>query len=241
MDLNFMNNKTFIYIGIAILIIIAVYYLYKYFFKKPEPEYPTQKIINDYVNENSIESYENKEKPVREIDIYSGNPYFIIGIDGEPIGKMKFELFDDDVPKTCQNFRHLCAKGLGDKKDACYKNSIFHRVIKEFMIQGGDFTNFDGTGGMSIYGKKFDDENFNLKHNQPGLLSMANSGPNTNGSQFFITLKETPWLDDKHVVFGILLEGYEIIKKIENLPVNESDKPLQEIKIVNCGLIYDDK
>lgn len=218
-----------IYILIAIVVIIAIYFIYNYFKKKPA-------IQNNIQDKAKIEEFKEQE-----LDITKGNPFFDISIDGKEVGRIKFELFDDDVPKTCQNFRHLCAKGLGDKKDACYKNSIFHRVIKEFMIQGGDFTNFDGTGGMSIYGKKFDDENFNLKHNQPGLLSMANSGPNTNGSQFFITLKETPWLDDKHVVFGILLEGYEIIKKIENLPVNKTDKPLQEIKIVNCGLIYDDK
>lgn len=238
MDFSFMNNKTFLYIGLAILIIIAIYYLYKYFFKKPELEYSTQKIINDYVTENSIESYENKEKPVREIDIHNGNPYFIIGIDGLPVGKMKFELFDDDVPKTCANFRYLCAKGMDEKKESCYKNSIFHRVIKDFMIQGGDFTNFDGTGGKSMYGAKFEDENFNLKHNQPGLLSMANSGPNTNGSQFFVTLTEIPHLDDKHVVFGILLEGFDILKKIENIETDEYDKPKQEVKIIDCGIDY---
>ena len=214
----------YIYILIAIIILIAAYLLYKYYFKKSP-------VIMDNVHENFIE-----EKKQENIDISKGNPYFVISIDGKEEGKLKFELFDDDVPKTCANFRYLCAKGLDDKKEPCYKNSIFHRVIKDFMIQGGDFTNFDGTGGMSMYGNKFNDENFNLKHNQPGLLSMANSGPNTNGSQFFITLKETPHLDDKHVVFGILLEGFDILKKIENLETNEEDKPIQEVKIINCGI-----
>ena len=252
MDFSFMNNKTLIYIGLAIFVIIAIYYLYNYlynyFFKKPAHE--TQKLINDNisndennnvsnnVSNNVNESYENQEKPVHEIDIHSGNPYFIIGIDGEPVGKMKFELFDDDVPKTCANFRHLCAKGLDGGNEACYKNSIFHRVIENFMIQGGDFTNFNGTGGLSIYGEKFEDENFNLKHNQPGLLSMANSGPNTNGSQFFVTLAETPHLDDKHVVFGILLEGFEILKKIEKIETDDNNKPKQVVKIIDCGIDY---
>ncbi len=215
--------SVYIYILIAIIILIAIYLIYRYFFQKKPL----------LTNNTSQEQFENKEK---EIDITSGNPFFIISIDGKEVGKLKFELFDDDVPNTSSNFRYLCAKGLGDKKEACYKNSIFHRVIKDFMIQGGDFTNFDGTGGMSMYGNKFNDENFNLKHNQPGLLSMANSGPNTNGSQFFITLKETPHLDDKHVVFGILLEGFDILKKIENLETNEEDKPIQEVKIINCGI-----
>lgn len=215
--------SVYIYILIAIIILIAIYLIYRYFFQKKPL----------LTNNTSQEQFENKEK---EIDITSGNPFFIISIDGKEVGKLKFELFDDDVPNTSSNFRYLCAKGLGDKKEACYKNSIFHRVIKDFMIQGGDFTNFDGTGGMSMYGNKFNDENFNLKHNQPGLLSMANSGPNTNGSQFFITLKETPHLDDKHVVFGILLEGFDILKKIENLETDEEDKPIQEVKIINCGI-----
>jgi len=217
----------YIYILIAILIVIAIYYLYKYLFPTKKP---VQLINNQEKFENIIQ---------KEIDITQGNPYFKIAINGEEVGKIKFELFDDDVPKTCQNFRYLCTQGLDNKKEPCYKNSLFHRVIPEFMIQGGDFTNFDGTGGKSMYGEKFDDENFNLKHNQPGLLSMANSGPNTNGSQFFITLNETPHLDEKHVVFGILLEGYDILKKIENLETDDKDKPLQEVKIIECGLEND--
>ena len=224
----------YFYILIAIVILIAVYLLYHYFYK-------SKPLIKNNIDSNSNSIEEFKEKEEKEIDITRGNPYFVISIDGEKLGTLKFELFDDDVPKTCSNFRYLCAKGLGDKKEACYKNSIFHRVIKEFMIQGGDYENFNGTGGKSIYGDKFEDENFNLKHNQPGLLSMANSGPNTNGSQFFITLKETPWLDDKHVVFGILLDGFDIIKKIENLNTDEEDKPVKEIKIIDCGISYNEE
>ncbi len=211
----------YIYILIAIIILIAIYLIYQYF-KKPA------------LLENKIT--EEFKEPEKIIDITKGNPFFIISIGGNEVGKLKFELFDEDVPKTCSNFRYLCTQGLSGKTEACYKNTIFHRVIKDFMIQGGDFTNFDGTGGISMYGKKFEDENFDLKHNQPGLLSMANSGPNTNGSQFFVTLKETPHLDNKHVVFGILLEGFETLKKIENLTTNQEDKPLEEVKIINCGI-----
>ena len=149
-------------------------------------------------------------------------------------------LFADEVPQTAENFRALCTgeKGKGKSgKPLHYKNSSFHRIIPDFMIQGGDFTNKDGTGGVSIYGERFDDENLTLKHTKPGLLSMANSGPNTNGSQFFITTVPTPHLDGKHVVFGEVEQGMEIVKLLENDPTDENDSPNKACIIADCGLI----
>ncbi|OAL31566.1 hypothetical protein AYO22_01158 [Fonsecaea multimorphosa] len=170
----------------------------------------------------------------------SGRPrvYFDITIGGRPQGRIVFELYSDVVPKTAENFRALCTgeKGMGKQgKPLHYKGSIFHRVIKAFMIQGGDFTRFNGTGGESIYGEKFEDENFNLKHDRPFLLSMANSGPGTNGSQFFITTVPTPHLDGKHVVFGEVINGKNIVRTIENLPL-QSDKPQGgDVVVAECG------
>lgn len=160
----------------------------------------------------------------------SGNVFFDISIGGEAPERVNFKLYDDVTPKTCKNFRELCTgqNGFG------YKGSSFHRVIKGFMIQGGDFTRGNGTGGKSIYGEKFADENFTKKHTKVGLLSMANAGKNTNGSQFFVTTAITSHLDGKHVVFGECLD-YDVIKKVENNKVGGGDKPIKKVTIVDCG------
>lgn len=163
--------------------------------------------------------------------------FFDITIGGSPAGRIIMELYYDDVPKTAENFRCLCTgeKGMGKwGKPLHFKNSIFHRVIPNFMCQGGDFTRANGTGGESIYGEKFADENFKRQHTGPGMLSMANAGPNTNGSQFFLTTVKTDWLDGKHVVFGQVVEGMDIVKKMEEQGT-QSGKPKTEVKIADCG------
>ncbi|KAI8930871.1 peptidyl-prolyl cis-trans isomerase cpr6 [Plenodomus lindquistii] len=164
--------------------------------------------------------------------------FFDISIGDVKAGRVVFELYNDVVPKTAENFRALCTgeKGVGGAgKPLHYKGSIFHRVIKGFMIQGGDFTQGNGTGGESIYGEKFEDENFERMHTKPFLLSMANAGPGTNGSQFFVTTVPTPHLDKKHVVFGEVIAGKSIIRQIENLKTQSGDKPWQDAAIVDCG------
>jgi cyclophilin family peptidyl-prolyl cis-trans isomerase len=234
-----MDISTFI---IFIAIIIIFYLIYKkitYVEKKlyqplklklkstlkslKNPNLKTKKKVNFKLPKKE-KNKKNKKNNFVFMDIGSNSKYF---------GKIIIKLFDNITPKTCENFRELCHK----KK---YYDAPFHRIIKDFMIQGGDFTKGDGTGGMSIFGVKFEDENFKLFHDKPYLLSMANSGPNTNGSQFFILTNPQPHLNGKHVVFGEITSGFEVIDELNDVQVSGNDRPLENIKILDCG-IYDKK
>jgi len=172
-----------------------------------------------------------------DLEKITNKVYFDLDIGGESAGRITIGLFGDTVPKTVENFRALCTgeKGVGKAgKPLHYKGSSFHRIIPNFMIQGGDFTDGNGRGGESIYGTKFQDENFKLKHEAPMYLSMANAGPNTNGSQFFITTVKTAWLDGKHVVFGKIIDGVDVVKKAEGVGSN-SGQPSKIVTISDSG------
>jgi peptidyl-prolyl cis-trans isomerase B (cyclophilin B) len=175
----------------------------------------------------AVESNDGKKGPK-----VTDKVWFDIKIGDEEVGRIEIGVFGKTVPKTAANFIELAKKTeIGEG----YLGSKFHRVIKDFMIQGGDFTKGDGTGGRSIYGEKFADENFKLKHYGSGWLSMANAGKDTNGSQFFITTKKTPWLDGRHVVFAKIISGMDVVRKIEATKTDGRDKPAEDVTIFNCG------
>jgi cyclophilin family peptidyl-prolyl cis-trans isomerase len=193
-----------------------------------------------YTLQSQLSEKVNDNDPVSPRTKVTTRVFFDVDIDDKPVGRIVMGLFGDVVPKTVKNFQTLGQGNLYNKqKRLSYENSTFHRVIPGFMIQGGDFTHHNGMRGMSIYGTKFADENFSLRHSGPGILSMANSGPNTNGSQFFICTSKTPHLDGRHVVFGCVLDGWNVVKQIESMG-SRSGTPQKKIVITKAGVLSDD-
>jgi cyclophilin family peptidyl-prolyl cis-trans isomerase len=219
-------NYKWILLGLGILLILLIIYKKRNSilgFFKPVCPYAQSKKEEDFTP--SIQPPD--PDPVKE--------YIVLSVSKSPkeneevpIGDIYIKLYEDIVPKTCNNFKSL--------SKIEYKNCVIHRVIKGFMLQTGDYENSNGTGGISVYGKKFPDENFHLKHTKRGLLSMANSGPDTNGSQFFITFDAAPHLDGKHVVFGEVVKGWEVLDAIEAMKTNEKDEPADLLYISNTKI-----
>ena len=250
-----MNNKVLV-ITILLLIIVVLYFNFNLVSSNPiindEKKVETEIEAKEEIEKNNLDSkmseYDNNEEEgelhseditdmfnlseenPEEIDDSEGKNIAYLDIDvNNNRGRILISLNNKVAPKTSKNFSVLCEK-------KAYVNSPFHRVIKNFMIQGGDFTNYDGTGGISIYGNTFKDENFDIK-NVRGTISMANSGPNTNGSQFFISTKDNDFLNGKHVVFGKVIKGMDLVDYIETVETDDNDRPLNEIKVVDSGLL----
>lgn len=231
------DNNVKIKIFLIIIILAIVYFL---FFRDVKHTKNTNKqiltdemLLDELMEKEKLNSLHRfRKKKHKKSKSKKKYVYLEICVGNKNPEKIKIKLFDKIVPRTCNNFRELC-------KTKKYKNTIFHRIIQDFVIQGGDYENFDGTGGRSIYGETFPDENFYLNHDKSLLLSMANSGPDTNGSQFFITTGKTPHLDGKHVVFGEVVKtqkSKKLIKILNNIETNENDNPRVKCEITDCGI-----
>lgn len=222
---------------LAFIVCLIVFIGYKFWQK-----YQTKSIEDDAKATPIVEGMEGASKEDIEKKPKKRGVYFDMAVGEKEVGRVKIELFDSVVPKTCENFRGLCIGQKDEKSGRVFKpymGTLFHRLIPGFMIQGGDYENGNGTGGNSIWGGKFADESFESgKHSSEGFLSMANSGPNSNGSQFFITLGAAPHLDGKHVVFGKVVEGLDIVKNMQQIRTDDNDRPQADIMILDCGETY---
>lgn len=225
-------TKEGLLVGLIVCLIIFVGYRYY-------QKYQHQSALKDAADNPIVEGMETASKVDAVPTVKKEGVYFELAVGEKEVGRVEMELFKDKVPKTCDNFEGLCVGKKDEKTGRTFKpymGTVFHRLIPGFMVQGGDYENGDGTGGESIWGGKFEDENFSGgSHRGAGILSMANAGPNTNGSQFFITLGDAPHLDGKHVVFGRVTGGMDIIEKLAQIRTDDTDRPLMDVMIIDCG------